>query len=422
MTLLYFLNLIIYVFLECYCPVYLSKKMGLGIVSPITIVAYSTLPIILFKAFIGPAFLLNDGLFNKYYNYAILMTSIALLGKFFLIKYSILFFKRYKITRSIANSFSPHWHIAPKRLFIAATILLLMGFFCFLLVATHSYGVINWILDPRTGYQLHRTGAGQFFALAILFYSIAFTIFTIYIKKDINVLFCILGFIISVYFLGTKDVILSFGITGIVILWFRKSKYFYKTLYFGIPAIFLLMLLNFGSANLEEVASYFDYYTNSAMYYEEYFNGGINLFHGELFLTSFWEVVPRALYPEKPFVYGFLIVNEHFFPGMAEATNTPAFGGPVGAFADWGIIGVLTSSFLDYHFVFELFLYYYLFKNCNLEHIKKSPFLLYCLIILFAPAFMKYIGFPLNLILWIFIVKIISISNRIIIRFNHATT
>jgi hypothetical protein len=60
------------------------------------------------------------------------------------------------------------------------------------------------------------------------------------------------------------------------------------------------MISNFGSVEFQSVVEYFDSYVNSANYYEAYFNNEIDLFLGKLFITSFWELVPRALYPDKP--------------------------------------------------------------------------------------------------------------------------
>lgn len=416
MYLIYIFNLFIYTFLECFYPIYLCKKLNLNLISPIGIFAFSFLPINLFKVFIGPFFILEEGLMDKYFNFAILMSNIALVAKFILTKYSLLFFKKNKFISRLAKTCMPHWKAKRNKTIIAAFILFIFALCCFVLLASHSYGLSNWIMNPRFGYQYHRTGAGHFYAFAILFYSTSFTLFCIYLKKNINVIKILLLFLICIYFLGSKEVLLQFMLSGLTFLWFRKYKKLKKAIFIGIPCVFIFMLLNFGSITFSEIAQYFDYYVNSAMYYEEYFNGGIDLYYGEIYFSSFWEIIPRSIFPDKPHVYGFLLVNEHFFPGMAEATHIPAFGGPISAFADWGILGVLISSFLDFSFIFNIFLYSYLFKNVNLEDIRRNPALVYCILLLFAPAFMRFIGFPLNIFIWIFIVKIISWLNRIVFK------
>ena len=70
MDFLCLINLFFFVFLTIYYPIYISKSLKLKLLNPITILVVVTMPIALFKAFFGPAYLLNDGLFDKYYNFA----------------------------------------------------------------------------------------------------------------------------------------------------------------------------------------------------------------------------------------------------------------------------------------------------------------------------------------------------------------
>src|SRR5574344_1504815 len=48
---------------------------------------------------------------------------------------------------------------------------------------------------------------------------------------------------------------------------------------------------------------YFDYYYNSTMFFEKFDNGEIPLFYGKLSLTNLWSLIPRSIYPDKPYVY-----------------------------------------------------------------------------------------------------------------------
>ena len=136
------------------------------------------------------------------------------------------------------------------------------------------------------------------------------------------------------------------------------------------PLALVLMLVNFFSSigynadgtDYEKVLSYFDYYVNSALYYKEYYSGKIDLFNGKIFFSDFWSLIPRGLFPNKPYVYGITHVNEYFFPGEAEQTNTPAFGGPINYFADFGIFGVIFLTFFDpLKFIYYFFLCHILF-------------------------------------------------------------
>src|SRR5450830_1500114 len=81
--------------------------------------------------------------------------------------------------------------------------------------------------------------------------------------------------------------------------------------------LFNLYLALADQFDLQAIFEYFDYYKNAADYYRGYLSGEINLFHGDVLLTSLWSYVPRGIFPDKPIVYGILHVNEIFFPGQA---------------------------------------------------------------------------------------------------------
>jgi hypothetical protein len=180
------------------------------------------------------------------------------------------------------------------------------------------------------------------------------------------------------------------------------------------------MTINFfgslSSFDIGEIFAYFDYYKNSAMFYETFFNDRIKLFFGQIYLSDFWGVVPRALVPSKPYAYGITLVNEYFWPGAAEATHTPAFGGPVAYFADFGIIGVVFFSlfnpvkFITYFFLGQLL------KHYNYGNIKDHPVLLSLFILFVAPVFLMNLLFPANLIFFIIVIFLIMFHNRLVLR------
>ena len=83
------------------------------------------------------------------------------------------------------------------------------------------------------------------------------------------------------------------------------------------------------------------------MYFKEYYSGKISLFYGQIYFSDFCTLIPRGLFPNKPYVYVITLVNEYFFPGAAAETNTPAFGCPISYFADFGILGLILIKFID---------------------------------------------------------------------------
>ena len=373
MDFLCLINLFFFVFLTIYYPIYISKSLKLKLLNPITILVVVTMPIALFKAFFGPAYLLNDGLFDKYYNFAILMANIQLIITLYV---TIILFKifrsyHYSITNFLYK-ITPKWRIKRTKMFLVSFVFLLLFLISFYLLSS-TFGFINWILSPRTGYQYHRVGAGEYYAFALLFLSTSFSILLLFLRKNKSIYLFSIVYIFFAWFLGSKHIMLNFCIYTITVLWFRNVDNLGKIIGYATPIIFIPMLLNFGSFDLSEIATYFDYYVNSAMYYKEYFSNGIDLFYGQIGLTDYWALVPRSLFPDKPYVYGFLLVNEHFFPGAAEATHTPAFGGPVPYFADFGLIGVIVYSFLNFQLWFQVFCYYIIFVDRRLERIISNP-------------------------------------------------
>ena len=72
-------------------------------------------------------------------------------------------------------------------------------------------------------------------------------------------------------------------------------------------------------------------------------------------------------------------VNEFFFPGAAEETNFPAFGGPIDYFADFGLLGVIFLTFFNpFKFVFYFFLGQLLknYKYSLIIHIVRRIYIL----------------------------------------------
>jgi hypothetical protein len=172
----------------------------------------------------------------------------------------------------------------------------------------------------------------------------------------------------------------------------------------GAPLLFALLLINLflalGDAfELQSILEYFDYYKNAADYYNAHFKGELPLFWGDVTLSSLWSYVPRALAPDKPAVYGILLVNEHFFPGAAELTNTPAFGGAVEQYADFGVLGVLVFGFFSAQAVLTALISYLLFirPGMKMQHVSVGTLAL--LLVQYAPAFGSFLPSALYLLL-----------------------
>ena len=143
------------------------------------------------------------------------------------------------------------------------------------------------------------------------------------------------------------------------------------------------------------------------------------LVSGEIYFSDFWNLVPRGLYPNKPYVFGITHVNEFFFPGAAELTNTPAFGGSVNYFADFGIIGIILFSFLNPIKFISYFFLGQLLKNYNFNIITKNSKILFLFILFVGPYFLFYLIFPLNMIIFFIILLIIIVFNSLHLNYKN---
>ena len=186
------------------------------------------------------------------------------------------------------------------------------------------------------------------------------------------------------------------------------------------PIAFSVILWNFYLAvgdgfSILSIIDYFDYYKNASMYYSDILSKKISLFYGDIFLSSFWSYIPRSFYPEKPFIYGILNINEIYYPGYADISHTPAFGGAVEQYADFGILGVILFGLLNFNaFSFALTTYIIFYKpgfiafNGNIQ-------VIIAFIVLFGPNFGTYFSgltYFLLVLLVFFIMRISTVKIR----------
>lgn len=340
MSFIFIINIFVYFFLQIVKLSYISsyfKNRKFSGINPFIILFLFKLPVDLFKVVIGPPFLLENGIENIYYNIAIAITSLSIFVEYLLLRFAFLISNKYTF-----NSYSLNIKTRYSKMIHASIVFYFLFFLSFYMLTSSSFGFFNWLKDPRTGYQLHRVGAGQFWVFSISFLSVSFTIFTLYVKKNINLFIFLLFYLYSAFLLGSKGIVLDFLVFFIIILWVRRFQNLKKVFIIILPLALVLMLINFFSSigfngdgtDYEKVLSYFDYYINSAMYFKEYYSGKISLFYGQIYFSDFWSLIPRGLFPDKPYVYGITYVNEYFFPGAAAESNTPAFGGPISYYAD----------------------------------------------------------------------------------------
>lgn len=388
-------------------------------VNPYTILLALGLPIQFMVLFGGPIVLLSDGLFEISYQYALLMTNIQTVAQLAGVIFFFRLFRSMRIYRIL-----PFQRIALTcRDLKRAEILFLMIFSVSLyLLARNEFGVVNWLMNPREGYQLYRKGQGHWYAIAVSALGVAYLMGFLAKPKQLSIIVKTILYLALGYLLGTKGVLLSIFCAMLVFLWFIHSKYLGRIIIVGTPIIFTLMLINLYLAladgfDFEAILAYFDHYKNGAAYYRSYLNGEIPLFYGELYVSSFWSYLPRALWEEKPFVYGVLHINEIFFPGMAELTSTPVFGGAVGEFADFGVPGIIFLSFFSSSSVSMAMFSYLIFRRPGLTVDRATLASVLLLLIQFAPGFGQYLPGGLYFLLLVLVLLLIALM-----RFRIART
>ncbi|MEK9569191.1 MAG: hypothetical protein VW124_09305 [Paracoccaceae bacterium] len=287
----------------------------------------------------------------------------VLSGLFFIAPFIVL---GKKSSIAIVESFFPRFltvHSSVKPYWPHACILFVFVIICFSLLSYSSKVPYVWIFDPRTAYLYHRVGAGHFYLLTIYFLLFCFIAGLFLIRQRIFLIFVwtTIFTILSIW-TGKKAVTICFLLITVLYYHFyiRSIGSWALTLLamFSTGAVMLLVAGFGGHFDSEAVLAYFHYADVPALMLARFDEFGFYL--GKVFLTSFWVLVPRALYPDKPFEYGDSLIHAVLFPGVAESGHTSGYFGWSGLYLDFGLPGVAfgaLASGLLVKIVFEYFLY-----------------------------------------------------------------
>ena len=230
----------------------------------------------------------------------------------------------------------------------ASSLLLLSSFVLWVAVAIRGGGGMLWLEDPRSAYLSFRSGVGLLWAASGWALIVALTI-AIYRARSgsarvvVTVFCCLLGF-----WLGSKAV--SLGIVAVAIvhqhLCVRPINLGSWLVWGGIFAVLFGLLISVQAVDGSSVssASYLAEYSTTAARGLELLGSEGGWFSGSAWVTSMWEYVPRSVVPEKPFVYGRVLLNEELNPGMAELGHTPGSPAWILGFMEAGLVGVVASG------------------------------------------------------------------------------
>jgi hypothetical protein len=421
MEILFIANLILALLLPLAEPIYFTRYFKLSWLNPLTLAQTWLIPFNLLAMLPGPIIFLDKGLLNPYYQYALAVQNVHFLAHFITIVLLVRLFTKRRAMAQLAERINEMTGPArPARMLICSGIFFAAYVFSFLLLAT-PFGIGHWLANPRAGYQIGRTGQGEWFALAITFLSVSIVLFTLYVRRNSTILWLTPIYLASVYILGSKGLIINFAVFVLIALAIRHYRYLKGVTVVILFVSLALALSNFASLNeanlgVETFANYADYFVNAAHYYEAYQSGSVPLYHGEIALTNFWALVPRALVPDKPHVYGMMTIDEIFYPGSADIGSTPTFQ-TVDYFADFGWLQVILSGIFGPQTLGGAFLYAMVLSRLGRLNIRTgvphTRMLLYLFLWLAAPMFLFFFDFPLDMILFGLIVLIVEVANRL---------
>ncbi|MFJ2989759.1 oligosaccharide repeat unit polymerase [Collimonas sp. NPDC087041] len=224
----------------------------------------------------------------------------------------------------------------------------------FYLLATAGGGGALWLSDPREAYQYNKFGAGNYYlfwiwGISFLLLYILYTIRPTTKLEFLKISPLLMIILCSTYFTGSKQVLM---VNLLLVIFYYvnyvkpiRLKYF-VLLAAGLLAGFLsLQLIQGTTTDLGGAFAYFDYFQKTIEFVSKYDQIGPK--YGEAFLSSFWGYIPRSFAPDKPLVYGQILIQEFLYPGAADAGYYPAFSPWSFLYLDFWIFGVAISGFFS---------------------------------------------------------------------------
>ena len=239
------------------------------------------------------------------------------------------------------------------------TTLVVLSGVCFcLLMATSGAGFL-WITDSRTAYINNKTGVGVLWILTYSCLALAY-IFALFLNSNPAsvtmstlrshiwaMLKLLIPYCAVVYFLGSKQLIISLGVIGLVffnyVLYPVQPRVFFFLVTLGLLVILALQIVQGTAKSLADAIIYGDYFQNTSKFLQRFDEfGGYK--YGGIAISNLWSYIPRALYPDKPNAYGSLLVDQIIYPGSADAKYFPGMAPWVGDYLDAGIVGTALSG------------------------------------------------------------------------------
>ena len=228
-------------------------------------------------------------------------------------------------------------------------LIVLAGYLFWLLVGESPVGQL-WLINPRMAYLGGRAGSGHWYVLSQTCLLLAY-LGWLYYGRVRDRLVLLIGTAVCLWamaYFGSKAAMVGVIMAGGIYFNFFVRNFTWGEIALaaglGVPMVLISPWLQGNFESLKETLQYYDYFDNAARYVGRTESFGPN--YGGTFLSSLWEYVPRRLWPGKPFVYGSIVVNEHFYPGAAEVGYTPGYLPWIPYHLDFGAMGVAVGASL----------------------------------------------------------------------------
>jgi len=283
-----------------------------------------------------------------------------------------------------------------------AFVFLGLGLICFLMLMIKGGGGSLWLTDSRTAYQFFRKGAGGYYVFSQIFMYLSFVSFLFKLKKlKLKNIISLLTFFVFIFlFYGSKRSLVTLILMVIVFYSYyvnniKKSYLFF--FFFFIAAFFLITQFLFSNLSVIDSINYFTYFDNMVLFLQK--NPDFTFMNGKSTFSNSWSLVPRSIYPDKPFVYGSAYISELVYPGSAASTHTIGVLPWAMYYLDFGYIGVffgglITGISLKYiqllFMVKKDFFIFLLFINYGISNILKHvPVFVFILLIVLSINYLR---------------------------------
>ena len=238
-----------------------------------------------------------------------------------------------------------------KKSSVVSILILAFMFLNLFLLAKIGSGGIKWFTNSRDAYIENKFGAGNFYLFWV--WSISFfLIYKLYTKRPSSlksilkmapsIIFCIA----MSYFTGSKqNILIILFVLMFYYTFFVRNIKMVKFAFLGsslLMVFFAIQLIQGTTNSVVGALSYFDYFQKTIEFVSRYDEVGPK--YGEAFLTSLWGYVPRFVAPDKPIIYGQLLIQNALYPGAAEQGYYPAFSSWSFLYLDFAWVGVMMSG------------------------------------------------------------------------------